>query len=96
MFYFTIQKEMNAIDLVQELKGYGDETTDKILELTEEYQLEESLLDLVDINIGENVELYEITDDIKENVGEYIEHLKENIDEDLLEDFEETIQDLGL
>lgn len=96
MFYFTIQKEMNAIDLVQELKGYGDETTDKILELTEEYQLEESLLDLVNFNIGENVELYEITDDIKENVGEYIKHLKENIDEDLLEDFEETIQDLGL
>mgnify|MGYP003084148950 FL=1 len=47
--------------------------------MTQEYSLESDILDLVDTNIGENVELYEIEEDIKNNLNEYIECLRDYI-----------------
>ena len=99
MQYFTIQKEYNAYDLCEKLLGYGNDDTDSIIELAQEFSLESELLDLVDINIGENVELHEITQDIQDNMREYVEHLRENMkdhEEWEIEEFEERIKDLGL
>lgn len=96
MMYFTIQEEYSAFDLTEKLLGYGGDESDKIIELAQAYDLEEVLLDLVDTNIGQNVEPYEITDDIKENTSEYIQYLRENVREDKREDFEESIIELGL
>lgn len=81
MMYFTIQEEWNATDLIEKLIGVGSDEVDKVLELTQEFSLEEDLLDLVDINIGENVELYEITDDIESHTIEYVRHLRKNVNE---------------
>lgn len=99
MQYFTIQEEYNAYDLCEKLLGYGNEQTDNILEIAQEFSLESELLDLVDINIGENVELHEITQDIQDNMSEYVEHLRENMEDHEeweIEEFEERIKDLGL
>lgn len=99
MQYFTIQEEYNAYDLCEKLLGYGNDQTDNIIELAQEFSLESELLELVDINIGENVELHEITQDIQDNIKEYIEHLRENMEdfeEWEIEEFEERIKDLGL
>ena len=96
MMYFTIQEEWNATDLIEKLIGVGSDEVDKVLELTQEFSLEEDLLDLVDINIGENVELYEITDDIESHTIEYVRHLRKNIIEENREEFEERIIELDL
>lgn len=96
MFYFTIQEEWNATDLIDKLIGVGSDEVDKVLELTQEFSLEEDLLDLVDINIGENVELYEITDDIEKHTTKYVRHLRKNISDDNREEFEERIIELDL
>lgn len=99
MQYFTIQEEYNAYDLCEKLLGYGDTQTDYVIELAQEFSLESELLDLVDRNIGENVEPFEITQDIQDNINEYIEHLRENMkdhEEWEIEEFEERVQELGL
>nr|DAD73564.1 MAG TPA: hypothetical protein [Myoviridae sp. ctwmI4] len=96
MFYFTIQEEWNATDLIDKLIGVGSDEVDKVLELTQEFSLEEDLLDLVDINIGENVELYEITDDIESHTIEYVRHLRKSVSDDDREEFEERIIELDL
>lgn len=54
------------------------------------------MLDLVDINIGENVELYEITDDIEKHIIEYVRHLRKNVGDDDREEFEERVIELDL
>lgn len=96
MMYFIIEQEYNAIDLIDMLISQADTTTKIILELSQEYQLEECLLDVVDMNIGEHVAPYEIIQDIDENPQEYIKALLENVDEDYREDLEEELNDLGL
>lgn len=96
MFYFTIQEEWNATDLINKLIGVGSDEVDKVLELTQEFSLEEDLLDLVDINIGENVELYEITDDIESHTVEYVRHLRKSVSDDDREEFEERVIELDL
>nr|DAX91651.1 MAG TPA: hypothetical protein [Caudoviricetes sp.] len=96
MMYFTIQEEWNATDLIDKLIGVGSDEVDNVLELTQEFSLEEDLLDLVDINIGENVELYEITDDIESHTIEYVRHLRKNVSDDDREEFEERIIELDL
>lgn len=96
MMYFTIQEEYPAFDLTEKLLGYGGDESDKLLELTQQYDLEEVLLDLIDTNIGQNVEPYEITGDIRENISEYVQYLRENVCEDDRKDFEESVQELGL
>lgn len=99
MQYFTVQIEYNAYDLCEKLLGYGNNDTDNIIEIAQEFSLESELLDLVDLNIGENVELYEITQDIQDNMSEYIEHLRENMEDHEeweINEFEERIKDLGL
>lgn len=99
MQYFTVQTEYNAYDLCEKLLGYGSDQTDNIIELVQEFSLESELLDLVDVNIGENVELHEITQDIQDNMSEYVEHLRKNMEDHEeweVEEFEERIKDLGL
>ena len=96
MFYFTIQEEWNATDLIDKLIGVGSNEVNDVLELTQEFSLEEDLLDLVDINIGENVELYEITDDIEKHIIEYVRHLRKNVGDDDREEFEERVIELDL
>ena len=96
MMYFIIEQEYNAMDLIDMLISQADTTTKIILELSQEYQLEECLLDVVDMNIDEHVAPYEIIQDIDENPQEYIKALLENVDEDYREDLEEELNDLGL
>ena len=96
MFYFTIQEEWNATDLIDKLIGVGSNEVDDVLELTQEFSLEEDLLDLVDINIGENVEIYEITDDIENHITEYVRHLRKNVSDDDREEFEKRVIELDL
>lgn len=52
MQYFTIEHEMNAMDLIEYLLGYADTKSTTILELSQEYQIEEVILDTLDTNIG--------------------------------------------
>jgi hypothetical protein len=92
--YFIIEQEYNAMDLIDTLINQADTTTKTILELSQEYQLEECLLDVVDKNIGEHVAPYEIIQDIDENPQEYIKALLDNVDEDYREDLEEELQEL--
>ena len=94
MFYFIVEQEYNAMDLVDTLISQADTTTKIILELSQEYQLEEYILDVVDMNIGEHVAPYEIIQDIDENKQEYIKALLDNVDEDYKKDLEEEIEDL--
>lgn len=44
MMYFTIQQEFNAMDLIEYLLGYADDNSKTILELSQEYQLEDIYL----------------------------------------------------
>lgn len=94
MFYFVIEQEYNATDLIDMLISQADTTTKIILELSQEYQLEECILDIVDINIGEHVAPYEIIQDIDENPQDYIKTLLDNVDEDYKEDLEEELENL--
>lgn len=94
MFYFIVEQEYNAMDLVDTLISQADTTTKIILELSQEYQLEEYILDVVDMNIGEHVAPYEIIQDIDENKQEYIKALLDNVDEDYKKDLEEELEDL--
>lgn len=95
MFYFTVSTEYNANDLIEKLIDESDNNkVITILELSQEYSLESDILDLVDVNIGENVELFEILEDIENNLNEYIQCLLENIDENDKEDLLESLQDL--
>lgn len=92
MQYFTIQVEYNSMDLIEYLLGYADTKSTTILELAQEYQLEESILDTLDMNIGENVDPYECIQDIEENISDYINCLLDNVDEDYKEDLQEELQ----
>lgn len=92
--YFIVEQEYNAMDLIDTLINQADATTKTILELSQEYQLEECLLDVVDMNTGEHVALYEIIQDIDENPQEYIKSLLDNVDEDYKKDLEEELEDL--
>ena len=94
MFYFIVEQEYNATDLIDMLISQADTTTKSILELSQEYQLEECILDIVDMNIGEHVAPYEIIQDIDENPQEYIKALLDNVDEDYREDLEEELENL--
>lgn len=94
MQYFTIQHEMNSMDLIEYLLGYADTKSQTILELSQEYQLEEIILDVLDTNIGENVDPYECIQDIEENTSDYITALLDNVDEDYKEDLEEELENL--
>ena len=94
MMYFTIEHEMNAMDLIEYLLGYSDTKSTTILELSQEYQLEESILDVIDTNIGEHVDPYEIIQDIEENANDYIIALINDVDEDQAEELKEELQDL--
>lgn len=94
MMYFTIEHEMNAMDLIEYLLGYADTKSNTILELSQEYQLEETILDTLDANIGENVEPYECIQDIEENASDYITALLDNVDDDYRKDLQEELQDL--
>ena len=94
MMYFTIEQEYNAQDLIEYLLGYADTKSTTILELSQEYQLEEVILDTLDTNIGENVDPYECIQDIEENIEEYKESLLDNVDEDYKEDLREELEDL--
>lgn len=94
MFYFIVEQEYNAMDLVDTLISQADTTTKSILELSQEYQLEEYILDVVDMNIGEHVAPYEIIQDIDENKQEYIKALLDNVNEDYKKDLEEELEDL--
>lgn len=53
MMYFTIEQEYNAQDLIEFLIGYADGNSKTILELSQEYQLEEIILDTLDTIISE-------------------------------------------
>lgn len=75
MMYFNIQREYNATDLVEDLIGVGNNQADIILELSQCYQLEEDLLEVIYQNIGDNVELWEVTNDIEENLEDYVKCL---------------------
>lgn len=94
MQYFTIEYEMNSMDLIEHLVGYADTKSTTILELSQEYQLEEVILDTLDTNIGQNVDPYECIQDIEENIEEYKENLLDNVDEDYKEDLKEELEDL--
>lgn len=94
MMYFTIQQEFNAMDLIEYLLGYADDNSKTILELSQEYQLEEYILDALDTNIGENVDPYECIQDIEENVQDYINCLLDNVDDDCKNDLAEELEDL--
>lgn len=94
MQYFTIEHEMNAMDLIEYLLGYADTKSTTILELSQEYQLEEVLLDTLDTNIGQSVDPYECIQDIEENASDYITALLDNVDEYSKEDLKEELEDL--
>lgn len=94
MMYFTIEQEFSAHSLVEFLLGYSDTKSTTILELSQEYQLEEYITDTLNMNIGENVDPYECIQDIEENASDYIECMLDNVDEDYREDLEEELQDL--
>lgn len=95
MMYFTVLTEYNANDLIDTLINESENSqVITILELTQEYSLESDILDLVNTNIGENVELYEIEEDIKNNLSEYIECLRDNIDEEYFDDLNDSLSDL--
>lgn len=94
MFYFIVEQEYNATDLIDMLISQADTTTKIILELSQEYQLEEYILEIVDINIGEHVAPYEIIQDIDENSQDYIKALLDNVDEDYREELEEELENL--
>lgn len=95
MMYFTVATEYNANDLIDTLINESENNqVITILELTQEYSLESDILDLVDTNIGENVELYEIEEDIKNNLNEYIECLRDNIDAEYFDDLNDSLSDL--
>lgn len=94
MMYFNITKEYNATDLIDDLLGVGNSQADIILELAQEYSLEEDILEVVYNNIGENVELWEVTNDINDNLDDYVKCLRDNIDECDIEDLNESLKDL--
>lgn len=94
MLYFTIEHEMNAMDLIEYLLGYADNKSTAILELSQEYQLEEVILDTLDTNIGQSVDPYECIQDIEQNASDYIKALLDNVEEDLKEDLKEELKDL--
>lgn len=94
MMYFTIEQEMNHHDLIEYLLGYADDNSKTILELSQEYQLEEIILDVLDTNIGQNVDPYECIEDIEENIEDYVTALLDNADEDYREDLKEELEDL--
>lgn len=94
MMYFTIEHEMNSMDLIAYLLGYADTKSNAILELSQEYQLEEVILDTLDTNIGQSVDPYECIQDIEENIEDYKESLLDNVDEDYKEDLAEELKDL--
>lgn len=93
MMYFTIEQEMNHHDLIEYLLGYADNNSKTILEVSQEYQLEEIILDILDTNIGQNVDPYECIEDIEENIDEYVKALIDNVDDgdkcDLMEELED-------
>ena len=93
MLYFIVEQEYNAMDLIDILINQADTTTKIILELSQEYQLEEYILDIVDMNIGEHVAPYEIIQDIDENPQDYIKALLDNVTEDSKEDLEEELEE---
>lgn len=92
MQYFTIEQEMNAMDLIEYLLGYADTKSTALLELSQEYQLEEIILDTLDTNIGQSVDPYECIQDIEENIEDYKESLLDNVDEDYREDLKKELQ----
>lgn len=92
MQYFTIEHEMNAMDLIEYILGYADTKSTAILEIAQEYQLEEIILDTLDTNIGENVDPYECILDIEENTNDYINAMLDNVDTDYKEDLQEELQ----
>ncbi len=95
MYYFTVSTEYNANDLIEKLIDESENNkVITLLELSQEYSLESDIIDLVDTNIGENVELFEIIEDIENNINEYIECLRDNIDECDIEDLNESLKDL--
>jgi len=93
MMYFTIEQEMNHHDLIEYLLGYADDNSKTILEVSQEYQLEEIILDVLDTNIGQNVDPYECIEDIEENIDEYVKALIDNVDEDNKCDLMEELED---
>ena len=93
MMYFTIEQEMNHHDLIEYLLGYANDNSKTILELSQEYQLEEIILDVLDTNIGQNVDPYECIEDIEENIDEYVKTLIDNVDEDYKCDLMEELED---
>lgn len=93
MMYFTIEQEYNAQDLIEFLIGYANNNSKTILEVSQEYQLEEHLLDLVDTNIGEHVDPYEIIEDIENNIDEYVKYLIDNVDDNYKCDLMEELED---
>lgn len=72
MMYFTIEQEMNHHDLIEYLLGYANDNSKTILEVSQEYQLEQIILDVLDTNIGQNVDPYECIEDIEGNIDEYV------------------------
>ena len=94
MKYFTIEHEMNAMDLIEYILGYADTKSTTILEISQEYQLEEIILDTLDTNIGENVDPYECILYIEENTNDYINAMLDNVDTDYKEELQEELQDL--
>lgn len=94
MMYFNIIKEYNSSDLIDDLIGVGNNQVDIICELAQEYSLEEDVIEVVYNNIGENVELWEVTNDIEDNLEDYIKCLRDNIDENDIEDLNESLKDL--
>lgn len=93
MMYFTIEQEMNHHDLIEYLLGYANDNSKTILEVSQEYQLEEIILDVLDTNIGQNVDPYECIEDIEENIDEYVKALIDNVDEDYKCDLMEELED---
>lgn len=93
MMYFTIEQEMSCHDLIECLLEYANDNSKTILEVSQEYQLEEVILDTLDTNIGQNVEPYECIEDIEDNIDEYVKALIDNVDEyykcDLMEELED-------
>ena len=94
MMYFTIEHEMSSMDLIEYLLGYADTKSATILELSQEYQLEDTILDTLDTNIGQNVDPYECIQDIEENIEDYATALLDNVDEDYKEGLAEELEDL--
>lgn len=93
MMYFTIEQEMNHHDLIEYLLGYANDNSKTILEVSQEYQLEEIILDILDTNIGQNVDPYECIEDIEDNIDEYVKALIDNVDEDHKSDLMEELED---